>query len=93
MFAKCLAQRIKVFVFDEPTVGVDVGTRAEIYLFIRELCDNGAAILLISSDLPEVLHLSRRAYVFYRGRVQAELEGEEITESRVLPHFFERKAA
>lgn len=93
MLAKCLTQQVKVFVFDEPTVGVDVGTRAEIYHFIRELCENGAAVLLISSDLPEVLHLSRRLYVFYRGQVRAELEGDDISEETVLSHFFEKEAA
>ncbi|MEX2629155.1 MAG: sugar ABC transporter ATP-binding protein [Tistlia sp.] len=93
MLAKCLTRPAQVFAFDEPTVGVDVGTRVAIYEFIRDLCEAGAGILLISSDLPEVLHLSHRAYVFYRGRVQAELAGEEITEEAVLGHFFERDAA
>jgi ribose transport system ATP-binding protein len=93
MLAKCLTREVELFVFDEPTVGVDVGTRVAIYQFIRELCEAGAGVLLISSDLPEVLNLSHRLYVFYRGRIQTELEGEEITEERVLPHFFEREAA
>ena len=66
---------VKLFVFDEPTVGVDVGTRVAIYEFIRDLCEAGAAILLISSDLPEILHLTNRAYVMYRGRLRAELTG------------------
>ena len=65
--------------FDEPTVGVDVGTRVAIYDFIRDLCEAGAAILLISSDLPEILHLTHRAYVMYRGDLRAELDGAEIT--------------
>ena len=49
--------------------------------------------MLVSSDLPEILHLNHRAYVFYRGRIQAELAGAEITEENVLRHFFERQAA
>jgi ribose transport system ATP-binding protein len=49
--------------------------------------------VLISSDLPEILHLTNRAYVFYRGQLRAELKGEEITEQNVLFHFFEQKAA
>ena len=93
MLAKCLTREVDLFVFDEPTVGVDVGTRVAIYQFLRELCEAGAGILLISSDLPEVLNLSHRLYVFYRGRVQAELAGRDITEERVLSHFFEREAA
>lgn len=93
MLAKCLTREATIFAFDEPTVGVDVATRAEIYQFIKELCENGAAVLLISSDLPEVLHLSNRLYIFCRGRIHAELEGDEITEQRALSHFFEREAA
>ena len=93
LLAKSLTRDVKLFVFDEPTVGVDVGTRVAIYEFIRELCEGGAAVLLISSDLPEILHLSHRAYVMYRGQLRAELEGEEITEATVLGYFFEKEAA
>ena len=93
LLAKSLSRPVDVFLFDEPTVGVDVGTRVAIYGFIRDLCEAGAAIVLISSDLPEILHLAHRAYVFHRGRVQAELAKEEITEERVLNLFFDRKAA
>jgi ribose transport system ATP-binding protein len=93
LLAKSLTCPVQLFVFDEPTIGVDVATRAAIYRFIAELCGNGAAILLISSDLPEVLHMSHRLYVMYRGRVQAEFSGDEITEQNVLSHFFEREAA
>jgi ribose transport system ATP-binding protein len=93
LLAKSLSRTVDVFALDEPTVGVDVATRASIYGFIRDLCEGGAAVVLISSDLPEILHLSHRAYVFYRGRVQAELAGDEITEENLLRNFFEREAA
>jgi ribose transport system ATP-binding protein len=93
LLAKSLTREVKLFAFDEPTVGVDVGTRAAIYGFIKELCEAGAGVLLISSDLPEILHLTNRAYVMYRGRLQAELEGEEIQQETVLRHLFEREAA
>jgi ribose transport system ATP-binding protein len=93
LLAKSLSRPVDVFIFDEPTVGVDVGTRVAIYGFIRDLCEAGAAIVLISSDLPEILHLTHRAYVFHRGRIQAELSKAEITEENLLRHFFERKAA
>jgi ribose transport system ATP-binding protein len=92
LLAKCLTREVKLFVFDEPTVGVDVATRVAIYQFIKELCEAGAAVLLISSDLPEILHLSNRAYVLYRGTLTAELEGDAINEETVLGHFFEREA-
>ncbi|MBU2643940.1 sugar ABC transporter ATP-binding protein [bacterium] len=93
MLAKVLTRETKLFIFDEPTVGVDVGTRAAIYEFIRDLCEAGAAIVLVSSDLPEILHLTNRAYVFYRGKIQAELQGDDITEKNVLLNFFEQDAA
>ena len=93
LLAKSLSRPVQVFVFDEPTTGVDVATRTAIYAFIGELCAAGAAVLLISSDLPEVLHLSHRLYVMYRGRVQAEFSGADITEQNVLSYFFEREAA
>lgn len=93
MIAKALSREVKLFIFDEPTVGVDVGTRVAIYGFIRDLCEAGAGVLLISSDLPEILHLTNRAYVMYRGELRAELSGKDITQERVLSHFFEKEAA
>ncbi len=93
MLAKSLTRTVKLFVFDEPTVGVDVGTRVAIYAFIAQLCETGAAVLLISSDLPEILHLTRRVYVMCRGVLTAELSGSEICQEEVLRHCFEREAA
>jgi ribose transport system ATP-binding protein len=91
LFAKGLVHDVDLFVFDEPTVGVDVGTRSTLYGLIRDLCEAGAGVVVISSDLPEVLHLSHRLYVMRRGRTVAHLQGDEITESNVLTHFFERE--
>lgn len=93
LIAKALTRDVKLFIFDEPTVGVDVGTRVAIYGFIKELCEAGAGVLLISSDLPEILHLTNRAYVMYRGELRTELKDEEITQDGVLRHFFEKEAA
>jgi ribose transport system ATP-binding protein len=93
LLAKALSREVKLFVFDEPTVGVDVGTRVAIYRFIAELCEAGAGILLVSSDLPEILRLSHRAYVMFRGELRAELQGGDLTEERVLGCFFESEAA
>jgi ribose transport system ATP-binding protein len=89
VLGKALTRNVGVHIFDEPTAGVDVGARVEVYEFIKELCESGSAILLISSDLPEVLNISHRVYVIHRGRVRAELTGEEITEERVLSNFFD----
>ncbi|MBD1557579.1 sugar ABC transporter ATP-binding protein [Vibrio sp. S9_S30] len=89
LLAKCLTRDVSLYVFDEPTVGVDVGTRAEIYRFIASLCEQGAAVVIISSDLPEVVNLSHRLYIMRQGRIEAHLQGEDITEANALAHFFE----
>ncbi|MSO69290.1 MAG: sugar ABC transporter ATP-binding protein [Alphaproteobacteria bacterium] len=91
LVGKSLARDVKLFIFDEPTVGVDVGARVHIYNFIKTLCEAGAGVLLISSDLPEILHLPNRAYVMYRGELRAELPKNQINEQAVLGHFFEKQ--
>lgn len=88
LFAKGMTRDAALYVFDEPTVGVDVGTRSALYQVIRKLCEGGAAVVVISSDLPEVLHLSHRVYVMCRGEIAGELVGGDIEESRVLNLFF-----
>lgn len=92
LLGKALSREVRLFIFDEPTVGVDVGTRVAIYQFIAQLCEAGAGVLLISSDLPEILHLTNRAYVMFRGHLRTELKGEEIAEDRILSCFFSRAA-
>jgi ribose transport system ATP-binding protein len=90
VLAKGLTRNPRVFIMDEPTIGVDVGAKAEVYNFMKDLVEReGVGILLISSDLPEILHLTNRVYVMHRGRLRAELAGGEITEQAVLSHFFE----
>ena len=89
LVGKALARPVRVFIFDEPTVGVDVGARAAIYELIGKLCEEGAAIVLISSDMPEILHLTNRVYVMHRGKLRAELQHNEISESAILHHFFD----
>jgi ribose transport system ATP-binding protein len=93
LLARTLTRDVKLYIFDEPTVGVDVGARVAIYEFIRDLCESGAAVLLVSSDLPEILNLSNRVYVMHRGVLSAELVGTDITEENVLNYFFERNVA
>ena len=56
-----------MFLFDEPTIGIDVGAKIEVYNFMKTLVEAGAAIVLVSSELPEVLHLSNRVYVMHHG--------------------------
>jgi len=88
VLARAMTRDLHVFLFDEPTVGIDVGARLEVYEVIRELAEHGAAIVLVSSELPEVMNLSHRLYVMHRAQIVAELQGAEISEQRVLSHFF-----
>lgn len=88
MLARGLVRPTRIFLFDEPTVGIDVGAKLEIYRVIKQLAEEGAAVLIVSSDLPEILHLCRRAYVVHRGNLVAHLSGDELNEATVLHHFF-----
>jgi ribose transport system ATP-binding protein len=89
MLARGLTRDFQVFLFDEPTIGIDVGAKIEVYNFMKALVEAGAAIVLVSSELPEVLHLSNRVYVMHHGRMVAELMGNDITEQNVLARFFQ----
>jgi ribose transport system ATP-binding protein len=91
LFGKGFGRDYDLYVLDEPTVGVDMGTRAQLYRVVQSLAEAGKAVVLISSDLQEVLNLSHRLVVFSAGRITAELEGDAITESAVLASFFERR--
>ncbi|HZQ10098.1 MAG TPA: sugar ABC transporter ATP-binding protein, partial [Anaerolineae bacterium] len=84
VLARWLAAKPKILILDEPTRGIDIGAKAEIYRFIDELANEGLGIMLISSELPEILGLSDRIYVMQNGRIAGELSGAEATEERVL---------
>lgn len=84
VLARWLAARCDVLLLDEPTRGVDVGARAEIHELIGRLGEGGAAVLLISSELPEVLNLSTRVLVLRDGRVIGELSREDASQERVV---------
>jgi ABC-type sugar transport system ATPase subunit len=84
VLAKWLAANSRLLILDEPTRGVDVGAKAEIHTLIGELASRGTAILVISSELPEVISLSERIVVLRTGRVAGELTRSEATEDSVL---------
>ncbi|GBD19410.1 Ribose import ATP-binding protein RbsA [bacterium HR27] len=84
VLARALATNPRVLILDEPTRGIDVGAKAEVHALIAELAEAGMGILLISSELPEVLSMSHRVLVMSGGRIVAEFSREEATEERVL---------
>src|SRR5271170_3623543 len=84
VIAKSLAQKPKLIIFDEPTRGVDVGAIAEIHQFINRLADEGLAVIVISSYLPEVMNLSDRILVSQRGRIVEEFRPLDATEERIM---------
>jgi ribose transport system ATP-binding protein len=84
VLARWLAAKSRVLILDEPTRGVDVGAKAEIHALIGELANNGAAILLISSELPEVLTLSQRILVLRAGRIVGEVPQAQATQDGLL---------
>jgi len=86
VLAKWLCTQSRFLIFDEPTRGIDVGAKAEIHQLMNELVKQGAAILMISSELPEVLNMSDRIYVMHKGRITKELSREEASQEAILRH-------
>jgi simple sugar transport system ATP-binding protein len=84
VIAKSLVQRPKLIIFDEPTRGVDVGAIAEIHQFINKLADDGLAVIVISSYLPEIMNLADRILVTRQGRVVEEFMARQATEERIM---------
>ena len=84
MLARALAEDCKVLLLAEPTRGVDVGAKAEIYSLIDALVDSGMAVLLQSSELPEIIRLSNRVVVFSSGQSRGELSGAELTQESMM---------
>ncbi|MCL2880072.1 MAG: sugar ABC transporter ATP-binding protein [Treponema sp.] len=84
VLARTLAANSDVIIFDEPTRGIDVGAKQEIYKLIARLAGEGKAILLITSEMEELLGLSDRIIVFYEGKIAGELQKEQFSQSAVL---------
>ncbi len=84
VLSRWLAARPKLLILDEPTRGIDVGAKAEIYRLIDELANEGLGIMFISSEMTEILGLSDRIYVMQNGRITGELSAEEASEEAIL---------
>ncbi|MCR6471230.1 sugar ABC transporter ATP-binding protein [Bacillus safensis] len=84
VIAKWIGIQPKVLILDEPTRGVDVGAKREIYQLMNELTDRGVAILMVSSELPEILGMSDRVLVIHEGTISGELDKTEATQERIM---------
>ncbi len=84
MLAKWLARQPALLIVDEPTRGIDIGTKAEVHRLLSSLAGDGVAVLVISSELPEVLTLADRVLVMREGRLAATLSREQATEQAIV---------
>ena len=84
VLAKWLFRQARVFIFDEPTRGIDVGSKTEIYRLMNQLAESGAAILMVSSELPEILGMADRVLVMRSGRIVKELVAAETTQEEIM---------
>ena len=92
VIAKWLTADTEVLIFDEPTRGIDVGAKSEIYKLLNDLARQGKAIIMISSELPEILRMSHRIVVMCEGRVTGELAAGEATQERIMALATQRDA-
>ena len=86
VLSRWLCRQCKVLIIDEPTRGIDVGAKYEIYKLMNSLSDQGIGIIMISSELPEILGMSDRVLIFYEGRIAAELDRNELSQERILEY-------
>jgi ribose transport system ATP-binding protein len=91
--AKWLTANTEILIFDEPTRGIDVGAKSEIYRLLNDLAKEGRSIIMISSELPEILRMSHRIVVMCEGRVTGELTSAEATQEKVMTLATQRAAA
>ena len=84
--ARCIACNARIFIFDEPTRGIDIGAKYEIYTLMRELAAEGSAIIMVSSDMEELLGMSDRAVVMYEGTIVGEVQKEDFSQQLILEY-------
>lgn len=74
----------RIIIIDEPTRGIDIGTKQQIYRFVRRLADEGTGVIVISSELPELIGLADRVLVMRQGRIAGEVAGDRLTEEIIV---------
>ena len=89
VLAKWLFKDSRVLIFDEPTRGIDVGSRYEIYMLLWRLLEEGKGILIVSSDLSELMGVCHRILVFSDGKITADVKREEFDQERILSHAYQ----
>ncbi|MBU4292955.1 MAG: ATP-binding cassette domain-containing protein [Actinobacteria bacterium] len=86
VLSRSLAANPKVLILDEPTRGIDVGTKTEIHKILRKLTTDGLGIMMISSELPEILGMSDRIIIMYEGQITGTLSKQEATEEKIMAY-------
>ena len=84
VFAKWLCAKSNIYIFDEPTRGIDVGAKSEIYKIINMLAQRGDAVIVISSELPEILGVCDRILVFHEGHITGQLNIKDATQESIM---------
>ena len=92
VIGKWLTADTDILIFDEPTRGIDVGAKSEIYRLLNDLAKQGKSIIMISSELPEILRMSHRVVVMCEGRITGELPIAEATQEKIMTLATARKA-
>ncbi|MEI7847919.1 MAG: ATP-binding cassette domain-containing protein, partial [Chloroflexota bacterium] len=90
IIAKWLTANTEILIFDEPTRGIDVGAKSEIYKLLNDLAQQGKSIIMISSELPEILRMSHRIIVMCEGRITGELDGANATQEKIMKFATQR---
>ncbi len=91
VLARWLIAGTDILILDEPTRGIDVGAKQDVYATIKDLAKSGLTILLVTSEMPEVINLSDRVIVMHEGEITAELTGADINQETIIQHAFGEK--
>ncbi len=84
VLSKNLATNPKILILDEPTRGIDVGAKKEIYDIIADLAKKGVSIIMVSSEMPEIIHMCNRVVVMHEGSISGVLSGKDINEQAII---------
>ena len=91
VIGKWLTADTEILIFDEPTRGIDVGAKSEIYHLLNDLAQQGKSIIMISSELPEILRMSHRIVVMCEGRITGELSSADATQEEIMRYATQRR--